>query len=251
MNIYSITIKVLYILYSKIVSILNNYNEIFNIIEHKTDLLENNLIIIKNENQKIILENIIINQKVDKLELNILKKDSEIKELKEDNKKQDIKIQELKEDGEIKELKEDNLKKDDELKELKTEIRELKTEIKELKEDKIKNKILQALTNIINNENLENHISDIYEDLNYLKSSRNILCHYIRDKDKKDIKNKKIAITIDVLKNISNEIKNEIISEFDNDIIEKIIDYYEKNKLFINSLNISEKELNRINNWWK
>jgi chromosome segregation ATPase len=224
------------------VSILNNYNEIFNIIEHKTSLLEDNLLIIKDENQKIVLENIKINQKVNKLELNILKQDEEIKELKEDN-----------------------LKKDGEIKELKTEIKEFKIEIKELKEDNkkkdekidklefkiLKNKIFEALSDIINNENLEDHISEIYDDLNYLKSSRNNICHYIRNNDKKDIKNKKIAITIDVLKNISNEIKNEIISEFDNDIIEKIIDYYEKNKLFINSSNISEKELIRINNWWK
>jgi hypothetical protein len=84
-----------------------------------------------------------------------------------------------------------------------------------------------------------------------LKSSRNNLCHYIRNNDSKDIKNKKIAVTVDVLKNISIETKNELISEFDNDIIEKIINYYEQNKLFINSTNISQKELIRINNWWK
>ena len=210
------------------VSILNNYNQIFDIIEHKTSLLENNLLIIKDENQKIVLENIKINQKVNKLELNNIKKDTEIKELKEDNKKQD-----------------------QEIKELKDEIKELKYEIKELKYDKIKHKIFKALSDIINNDNLENQISEIYDDLNYLKSSRNNLCHYIRDKDSKDVKNKKIAITIDVLKNISDEIKNEIICEFDNDIIEKIIDYYEQNKLFINSSNISEKDLIRINNWWK
>ena len=210
------------------VSILNNYNQIFDIIEHKTSLLENNLLIIKDENQKIVLENIKINQKVNKLELNNIKKDTEIKELKEDNKKQD-----------------------QEIKELKDEIKELKYEIKELKYDKIKHKIFKALSDIINNDNLENQISEIYDDLNYLKTSRNNLCHYIRDKDSKDVKNKKIAITIDVLKNISDEIKNEIICELDNDIIEKIIDYYEQNKLFINSSNISEKDLIRINNWWK
>jgi hypothetical protein len=84
-----------------------------------------------------------------------------------------------------------------------------------------------------------------------LKSSRNNLCYYIRNNDSKDIKNKKIAVTINVLKNISIEIKNELIIEFDNDIIEKIIDYYEQNKLFINSSNISDKELIRIKNWWK
>jgi DNA repair exonuclease SbcCD nuclease subunit len=91
------------------VSILNNYNQIFDIIEHKTSLLENNLLIIKDENQKIVLENIKINQKVNKLELNNIKKDTEIKELKEDNKKQDQEIKELR--TEIKELKFDKIKK--------------------------------------------------------------------------------------------------------------------------------------------
>jgi hypothetical protein len=196
------------------VSILNNYNQIFDIIEHKTSLLEDNLLIIKDENQRIVLDNIRINQKIDKVELDLLKKDQEIKDLKEIIKKQNIKI--------------DNL--------------EFKI---------LKNKIFEALSDIINNENLENQISEIYDDLNYLKSSRNNLCHYIRNNDSKDIKNKKIAVTIDVLKNISIETKNELISEFDNDIIEKIIDYYEQNKLFINSTNISQKELIKINNWWK
>ena len=224
------------------VSILNNYNQIFDIIENKTSLLEDNLLVIKKENQRIVLDNIRINQKIDKVELDLLKKDEEIKGIKEDNKKKDSEIKELRTD--IQELKEDNKRKDQ-------EIKELRTEIKELKFDKIKNKIFEALSDIINNDNLEDQISEIYDDLNYLKSSRNNSCHYIRDKDSKDIKNKKIAVTIDVLKNISIEIKNDLISEFDNDIIEKIIDYYEKNKLFINSSNISDKELIRINNWWK
>ena len=217
------------------VSIINNYNQIFDIIENKTSLLEDNLLVIKKENQRIVLDNIRINQKIDRLDLDLLKKD------------------------------EDNKRKDQEIKKLKDEIQELKNEIKELKQDNkqkdikidnlefkiLKNKIFEALSDIINNENLEDQISEIYDDLNYLKSSRNNLCHYIRNNDSKDIKNKKIAVTIDVLKNISIEIKNELISEFDNDIIEKIIDYYEQNKLFINSINISDKELIRINNWWK
>jgi hypothetical protein len=196
------------------VSILNNYNQIFDIIENKTSLLEDNLLVIKKENQRIVLDNIRINQKIDKVELDLLKKDEEIKDLKEIIKKQNIKI--------------DNL--------------EFKI---------LKNKIFEALSDIINNENLEDQISEIYDDLNYLKLSRNNLCHYRRNNDSKDIKNKKIAVTVDVLKNISIETKNELISEFDNDIIEKIIDYYEQNKLFINSSNISQKELIRINNWWK
>ena len=210
------------------VSILNNYNQIFDIIENKTSLLEDNLLVIKKENQRIVLDNIRINQKIDRLDLDLLKKDEEIKELKKDNKKKDEIIQELKNEVKKQNIKIDNL------------------------EFKIfKNKIFEALTDIINNENLEDQISEIYDDLNYLKSSRNNLCHYIRNNDSKDIKNKKIAVTIDVLKNISIEIKNELIIEFDNDIIEKIIDYYEQNKLFINSSNISDKELIRIKNWWK
>ena len=210
------------------VSILNNYNQIFDIIENKTSLLEDNLLVIKKENQRIVLDNIRINQKIDRLDLYLLKKDEEIKELKKDNKKKDEIIQELKNEVKKQNIKIDNL------------------------EFKIfKNKIFEALTDIINNENLEDQISEIYDDLNYLKSSRNNLCHYIRNNDSKDIKNKKIAVTIDVLKNISIEIKNELIIEFDNDIIEKIIDYYEQNKLFINSSNISDKELIRIKNWWK
>jgi chromosome segregation ATPase len=210
------------------VSILNNYNQIFDIIENKTSLLEDNLLVIKKENQRIVLDNIRINQKIDKVELDILKKDEKIKELKNE-------IQELK--NEIKELKEDNKRHDIKIDNLEFKI--------------LKNKIFEALSDIINNENLEDQISEIYDDLNYLKSSRNNLCHYIRNNDSKDIKNKKIDVTVDVLKNISIETKNELISEFDNDIIKIIIDYYEKNKLFINSSNISQKELIRINNWWK
>ena len=210
------------------VSIINNYNQIFDIIENKTSLLEDNLLVIKKENQRIVLDNIRINQKIDRLDLDLLKKDEEIKELKKDNKKKDEIIQELKNEVKKQNIKIDNL--------------EFKI---------LKNKIFEALSDIINNENLEDQISEIYDDLNYLKSSRNNLCHYIRNNDSKDIKNKKIAVTIDVLKNISIEIKNDLISEFDNDIIEKIIDYYEQNKLFINSSNISQKELIRINNWWK
>ena len=210
------------------VSIINNYNQIFDIIENKTSLLEDNLLVIKKENQRIVLDNIRINQKIDRLDLDLLKKDEEIKELKKDNKKKDEIIQELKNEVKKQNIKIDNL--------------EFKI---------LKNKIFEALSDIINNENLEDQISEIYDDLNYLKSSRNNLCHYIRNNDSKDIKNKKIAVTIDVLKNISIEIKNELISEFDNDIIEKIIDYYEQNKLFINSINISDKELIRIKNWWK
>ena len=205
-------------------STVNLSHNIYNV-EKEVQSLENSILkldeIIQLQNNKLENNNILLKDK--------------IKELEQDNK----------------ELKQDNILLKDKIKELEQDNKELKEEIKELKQDKIKNKIFKALSDIINNENLENQISEIYDDLNYFKSSRNNLCHYIRDKDSKDVKNKKIEVTINVLKTISEEIKNEIICEFDNDIIEKIIDYYEQNKLFINSSNISNKELIRINNWWK
>ena len=233
-------------------STVNLSHNIYNV-EKEVQSLENSILkldeIIQLQNNKLENNNILLKQEIKELKQdNILLKDK-IKELEQDNK-------ELKQDNillkdEIKELKQENILLKDKIKELKEENILLKDEIKELKQDKIKNKIFKALSDIINNENLEDQISEIYDDLNYLKSSRNNLCHYIRDKDSKDVKNKKIEVTINVLKNISEEIKNEIICEFDNDIIEKIIDYYEQNKLFINSSNISNKELIRINNWWK
>jgi hypothetical protein len=164
------------------------------------------------------------------------------------------------------------LQEDKEIKALEKDIDSLR---KEIRNDKLKNKIYCALIDIINNENLENKIPDIYDDLMYLKSERfNIYSYprscprscytcdtgehsmlqcryYIKINDKQDIKNKKIELTIYILKQIPDTIKDEIISDFDNDIIEKIIDYYEKNQLAINLSNISEKELFRINNWWK
>ena len=216
-------------------SLENSILKLDEMIQLQNNKLENNNILLKDEIKELKQENILLKDEIKELKQeNILLKD-EIKELKQENK----------------ELKQDNILLKDKIKELEQDNKELKDEIKELKQDKIKNKIFKALSDIINNENLEDQISEIYDDLNYFKSSRNNLCHYIRDKDSKDVKNKKIEVTINVLKNISEEIKNEIICEFDNDIIEKIIDYYEQNKLFINSSNISNKELIRINNWWK
>ena len=90
------------------VSILNNYNQIFDIIENKTSLLEDNLLVIKKENQRIVLDNIRINQKIDRLDLYLLKKDEEIKELKKDNKKKDEIIQELKNEVKKQNIKIDN-----------------------------------------------------------------------------------------------------------------------------------------------
>jgi len=157
------------------------------------------------------------------------------------------------------------LQEDKEVKALAKDIDSLR---KEIRNDKLKNKIFGEITDIINNENLENKIADIYDDLIYLKylkyerynnysyprscdTSEHSMLHYryyIRINDKQDIKTKKTAVTIDILKQISDTIKDEIIADFDNDIIEKIIDYYEINELAINLSNISEKELFSRNN---
>ena len=233
-------------------STVNLSHNIYNV-EKEVQSLENSILkldeIIQLQNNKLENNNILLKEEIKELKQDNKELKDEIKELKQDNK--ELKQENILLKDEIKELKQENILLKDKIKELEQDNKELKDEIKELKQDKIKNKIFKALSDIINNENLENQISEIYDDLNYFKSSRNNLCHYIRDKDSKDVKNKKIEVTINVLKNISEEIKNEIICEFDNDIIEKIIDYYEQNKLFINSSNISNKELIRINNWWK
>lgn len=235
----------------------------------KISILYDNILDIKNDNIRI-------NHRINNLELSILKKDQEIKELKEDNDKTYIEdeIRNLKKEtnfifGRISMLGLNLLQEDKEVKTLEKEIDSLR---KEIRNDKLKDKILCALIDIINNENLENKISDIYDDLIYLKSegyniysypsSYSRSCkttensilqyrYYIKNNDKQDIKNKKIELTIYILKQIPDSIKDEIIAVFDNDIIEKIIDYYEKNELAINLSNISEKELFRINNWWK
>lgn len=46
------------------VSIQYNYNEMFNILEHEVNSIQDNLLIIKNENQKIILDNVRLNQRI-------------------------------------------------------------------------------------------------------------------------------------------------------------------------------------------
>ena len=163
--------------------------------------------------------------------------------LKEENKILKIKINNL---------EEDNKKKDE-------EIRELKEDNKNLKIKFLINKIYEALTDIINEDNLEVKIDKYYNELIKLKENRNNICHYIKKRDIRDVKNKKIELLLFKLENLEDEIK-EIINENildvldtdkEIDIIEEITNYYKINKIIINSNNISSKDLKNIENWWK
>ena len=163
--------------------------------------------------------------------------------LKEENKILKIKINNL---------EEDNKKKDE-------EIRELKEDNKNLKIKFLINKIYEGLTDIINEDNLEVKIDKYYNELIKLKENRNNICHYIKKRDIRDVKNKKIELLLFKLENLEDEIK-EIINENildvldtdkEIDIIEEITNYYKINKIIINSNNISSKDLKSIENWWK
>jgi len=195
------------------------------------------------ENINLKEENKILKIKINNLEIDNKKKDEEIRELKEDNKILKIKINNL----EI-----DNKKKDE-------EIRELKEDNKNLKIKFLINKIYEALTDIINEDNLEVKIDKYYNELIKLKENRNNICHYIKKRDIRDVKNKKIELLLFKLENLEDEIK-EIINENildvldtdkEIDIIEEITNYYKINKIIINSNNISSKDLKSIENWWK
>jgi hypothetical protein len=195
------------------------------------------------ENINLKEENKILKIKINNLEIDNKKKDEEIRELKEDNKILKIKINNL----EI-----DNKKKDE-------EIRELKEDNKNLKIKFLINKIYEALTDIINEDNLEVKIDKYYNELIKLKENRNNICHYIKKRDIRDVKYKKIELLLFKLENLEDEIK-EIINENildvldtdkEIDIIEEIANYYKINKIIINSNNISSKDLKSIENWWK
>jgi len=144
-------------------------------------------------------------------------------------------------------------------KNLKEENRILKIRVNKLENKDMIKKICEAISDIINEDNLETKISEYSSELKELKRNRNDIVHYIRRNDTKDIKNQKILILIDKLKRISKEIKDEINlkfyyeidSENEIELIEKIIEHYENNKLLINSSNISKKDIDRINYWWK
>ncbi len=114
-------------------------------------------------------------------------------------------------------------------------------------------------TDIINEDNLEVKIDKYYNELIKLKENRNNICHYIKKRDIRDVKNKKIELLLFKLENLEDEIK-EIINENildvldtdkEIDIIEEIANYYKINKIIINSNNISSKDLKSIENWWK
>jgi hypothetical protein len=163
----------------------------------------------------------------------------------------------LKEENKILKIKINNLEIDNKKKD--EEIRELKEDNKNLKIKFLINKIYEALTDIINEDNLEVKIDKYYNELIKLKENRNNICHYIKKRDIRDVKNKKIELLLFKLENLEDEIK-EIINENildvldtdkEIDIIEEIANYYKINKIIINSNNISSKDLKSIENWWK
>jgi hypothetical protein len=244
----------------------NNINITENIynIEKEVKCLEDSILKIEeNYNvQNIQISNLkednkILKIKVNNLEIDNIKKDEEIKELKikvnnleidNINLKEENKI--LKEENKILKIKVnnleiDNIKKDEEIKELKIKF--------------LINKIYEALTDIINEDKLEEKIVKYNNELIKLKENRNNICHYIKKRDIRDVKNKKIELLLLKLENLEDEIKeiiNENIqdvleTEKDIDIIEEITNYYKINKIIINSNNISSKDLKSIENWWK
>ena len=163
----------------------------------------------------------------------------------------------LKEENKILKIKINNLEIDNKKKD--EEIRELKEDNKNLKIKFLINKIYEGLTDIINEDNLEVKIDKYYNELIKLKENRNNICHYIKKRDIRDVKNKKIELLLFKLENLEDEIK-EIINENildvldtdkEIDIIEEITNYYKINKIIINSNNISSKDLKNIENWWK
>ena len=237
----------------------NNINITENIynIEKEVKCLEDSILKIEeNYNiQNIKISNLEIENINLKEENKILK--IKINNLEEDNKKKDEEIRELKEENKILKIKINNLEIDNKKKD--EEIRELKEDNKNLKIKFLINKIYEGLTDIINEDNLEVKIDKYYNELIKLKENRNNICHYIKKRDIRDVKNKKIELLLFKLENLEDEIK-EIINENildvldtdkEIDIIEEIINYYKINKIIINSNNISSKDLKSIENWWK
>ena len=237
----------------------NNINITENIynIEKEVKCLEDSILKIEeNYNiQNIKISNLEIENINLKEENKILK--IKINNLEEDNKKKDEEIRELKEENKILKIKINNLEIDNKKKD--EEIRELKEDNKNLKIKFLINKIYEGLTDIINEDNLEVKIDKYYNELIKLKENRNNICHYIKKRDIRDVKNKKIELLLFKLENLEDEIK-EIINENildvldtdkEIDIIEEITNYYKINKIIINSNNISSKDLKSIENWWK
>jgi hypothetical protein len=163
---------------------------------------------------------------------------------------QNIKITNL--ENEINELKIENKEFKNEINELKIENKELKNKINILENDKFKNKIFEAITDMINTDNLDSKLNDISNDLIKIKTVRNSNSHYIKNIDSIDVKNKKKQHILSILKSLSTEYKEDMIYDYDwnNNIIDEIINYYETYTFIINSNNITKKDLERINNWW-
>ena len=124
--------------------------------------------------------------------------------------------------------------------------------ITNLENDKFKNKIFEAITDMINSDNLDSKLNDISNDLIKIKTVRNSNSHYIKNMDSIDVKNKKKQHILSILKSLSTEYKEDMIYDYDwnNNIIDEIINYYETYTFIINSNNITKKDLERINNWW-
>jgi hypothetical protein len=219
---------------------LNNYNiynkninNLFDNIENRVQLLEKSL----NELDKI--KHIEFNyHKILIVNETLLNENEELKQIIE---KQNIKITNL--ENEIKELKIEN-------KELKIENKELKIKINKLEDDKFKNKIFEAITDIINCDSLDTKLTDC-NDLIKIKTIRNSNSHYIKNIDSIDVKNKKKQKILSILQSLSTEYKEDMKYDYDwdNNIIDKIINYYQSYTFIINSNNINKKDLDRINNW--
>jgi len=146
---------------------------------------------------------------------------------------------------EIKQLKENDIKQKD-------EIKQLKIKINKLEDDKFKNKIFEAITDIINCDSLDTKLINC-DDLIKIKTIRNSNSHYIKNIDSIDVKNKKKQKILSILQSLSTEYKEDMIYDYDwnNNIIDEIINYYQSYTFIINSNNINKKDLDRINNWWE
>jgi hypothetical protein len=166
------------------------------------------------ENRISYIEEIL--NKIKHIEFNYYKILAINEELKNDNKEfkkiidiQNIKITKL--ENEITKLENDN-------KELKNENKELKNKINQLEDDKFKNKIFEAITDIINCDSLDTKITNcdnINNDLIKIKTVRNSNSHYIKNIDSLDVKNKKKQKILIILKSLSNEYKKELIYDYD------------------------------------
>ena len=201
-----------------------NINNLFDNIENRVQSLEKLLNEIKhiefNYHKILIVNETLLNEN---------------EELKQIIEKQNIKITNL----------------ENEINELKIENKELKIKINKLEDDKFKNKIFEAITDMINCDSLDTKLTDC-NDLIKIKTIRNSNSHYIKNMDSIDVKNKKKQKILSILQSLSTEYKEDMKYDYDwdNNIIDEIINYYQSYTFIINSNNINKKDLDRINNWW-